>query len=100
MMPYEVSGALLLSDSGACQYTRVRAAFETEGDTILVHCPNDRDDLIVGENGGSRSGDRPFWDGESIKLDECEFTARHSPGQTEYRMAMFGNVDGAGTFGG
>jgi glyoxylase-like metal-dependent hydrolase (beta-lactamase superfamily II) len=39
--------------------------------------------------------DRSFRDGETFKWEEFEFQVFHSPGHTEYQMAMFGNIDGA-----
>jgi glyoxylase-like metal-dependent hydrolase (beta-lactamase superfamily II) len=39
--------------------------------------------------------DRAFRDGETFKWEEFEFTVYHSPGHTEYQMAMFADIDGA-----
>jgi glyoxylase-like metal-dependent hydrolase (beta-lactamase superfamily II) len=39
--------------------------------------------------------DRTFRNGETFKWEEFEFTVYHSPGHTEYQMAMFVDVDGA-----
>jgi glyoxylase-like metal-dependent hydrolase (beta-lactamase superfamily II) len=39
--------------------------------------------------------DRSFRHGESFKWEEFEFTVCHSPGHTEYQMAMFAEIDGA-----
>jgi glyoxylase-like metal-dependent hydrolase (beta-lactamase superfamily II) len=39
--------------------------------------------------------DRALRDGETFKWEEFTFTVHHSPGHTEYQMAMFGNIDGA-----
>jgi glyoxylase-like metal-dependent hydrolase (beta-lactamase superfamily II) len=39
--------------------------------------------------------DRSFRDGETFKWEEYELTVYHSPGHTEYQMAMFANIDGA-----
>jgi glyoxylase-like metal-dependent hydrolase (beta-lactamase superfamily II) len=39
--------------------------------------------------------DRTFRDGETFKWEEYEFQVYHSPGHTEYQMAMFGTIDGA-----
>jgi len=39
--------------------------------------------------------DRSFRHGETFKWEEFEFTVCHSPGHTEYQMAMFANIDGA-----
>ena len=39
--------------------------------------------------------DRAFRDGETFKWEEYEFQVFHSPGHTEYQMAMFTTVDGA-----
>ncbi len=38
--------------------------------------------------------DRAFHDGESFKWEEFTFTVYHSPGHTEYQMAMFAEIDG------
>ncbi len=38
--------------------------------------------------------DRSFRHNETFKWEEFEFTVCHSPGHTEYQMAMFVNVDG------
>ncbi|MFX1253770.1 MAG: MBL fold metallo-hydrolase [Promethearchaeota archaeon] len=38
--------------------------------------------------------DRILKDGEILKWDDYEFEVFHFPGQTEYHMAMFGEVDG------
>jgi len=38
--------------------------------------------------------DRSFRHGETFKWEEFEFTIHHSPGHTEYQMAMFVNLDG------
>ncbi len=39
--------------------------------------------------------DRSFRHGQTFKWEEFEFTVCHSPGHTEYQMAMFVDVDGA-----
>ena len=39
--------------------------------------------------------DRSFRNGETFKWEEFEFTVYHSPGHTEYQMAMFVDIDGA-----
>jgi glyoxylase-like metal-dependent hydrolase (beta-lactamase superfamily II) len=39
--------------------------------------------------------DRAFRHGESFKWEEYEFQVCHSPGHTDYQMAMFGEIDGA-----
>ncbi len=39
--------------------------------------------------------DRSFRDKESFKWEEFEFTVVHSPGHTNYQMAMFATIDGA-----
>jgi glyoxylase-like metal-dependent hydrolase (beta-lactamase superfamily II) len=39
--------------------------------------------------------DRSFRNGETFKWEEYEFQVFHSPGHTEYQMAMFVNIDGA-----
>jgi len=39
--------------------------------------------------------DRTFRDGETFKWEEFEFQVFHSPGHTEYQMAMFATIDGA-----
>jgi glyoxylase-like metal-dependent hydrolase (beta-lactamase superfamily II) len=39
--------------------------------------------------------DRSFRHGETFKWEEFEFTVCHSPGHTEYQMAMFADIDGA-----
>jgi len=39
--------------------------------------------------------DRSFRDKETFKWEEFEFTVCHSPGHTEYQMAMFADIDGA-----
>lgn len=39
--------------------------------------------------------DRSFRHGEKFKWEEFEFTVCHSPGHTEYQMAMFADIDGA-----
>jgi glyoxylase-like metal-dependent hydrolase (beta-lactamase superfamily II) len=39
--------------------------------------------------------DRAFRHGETFKWEEFEFTVCHSPGHTEYQMAMFADIDGA-----
>jgi len=39
--------------------------------------------------------DRSFRHGERFKWEEFEFTVCHSPGHTEYQMAMFADIDGA-----
>ena len=41
------------------------------------------------------SVDRSFRDGEKFQWEEFEFTVCHSPGHTEYQMAMFTEIDGA-----
>ena len=38
---------------------------------------------------------RSFRNGETFKWEEFEFTVCHSPGHTEYQMAMFADIDGA-----
>jgi len=38
--------------------------------------------------------DRSFRHNETFRWEEFEFTVRHSPGHTEYEMAMFGTVGG------
>ncbi|MFN0167595.1 MAG: MBL fold metallo-hydrolase [Bryobacteraceae bacterium] len=37
---------------------------------------------------------RSFRDGERFKWEEFEFEIKHSPGHTEYQMALFVNIDG------
>jgi len=37
---------------------------------------------------------RSFRDGERFKWEEYEFEIKHSPGHTEYQMALFVNIDG------
>jgi glyoxylase-like metal-dependent hydrolase (beta-lactamase superfamily II) len=39
--------------------------------------------------------DRSIRHGEKFKWEEFEFTVFHSPGHTEYQMAMFAEIDGA-----
>ncbi len=39
--------------------------------------------------------DRSFRNGEKFRWEEFEFTVFHSPGHTEYQMAMFAEIDGA-----
>ncbi|HUU12499.1 MAG TPA: MBL fold metallo-hydrolase [Terriglobia bacterium] len=39
--------------------------------------------------------DRTFRHGETFKWEEYEFIVYHSPGHTEYQMAMFADIDGA-----
>jgi glyoxylase-like metal-dependent hydrolase (beta-lactamase superfamily II) len=39
--------------------------------------------------------DRSFHHCENFKWEEFEFTVCHSPGHTEYQMAMFADIDGA-----
>jgi len=39
--------------------------------------------------------DRSFRHGEKFNWEEFEFTVAHSPGHTEYQMAMFAVIDGA-----
>ena len=39
--------------------------------------------------------DRAFRNGETFKWEEYEFQVFHSPGHTEYQMAMFVTIDGA-----
>ena len=39
--------------------------------------------------------DRSFRNGETFKWEEFEFQVFHSPGHTEYQMAMFVTIDGA-----
>jgi glyoxylase-like metal-dependent hydrolase (beta-lactamase superfamily II) len=39
--------------------------------------------------------DRAFRNGETFKWEEFEFQVFHSPGHTEYQMAMFATIDGA-----
>ncbi|MBZ5669561.1 MAG: MBL fold metallo-hydrolase [Acidobacteriia bacterium] len=39
--------------------------------------------------------DRSFRHGETFKWEEFEFTVYHSPGHTEFQMAMFADIDGA-----
>lgn len=39
--------------------------------------------------------DRSFRDGEIFKWEEFEFKVYHSPGHTEFQMAMFADIDGA-----
>ena len=39
--------------------------------------------------------DRSFRHSETFRWEEFEFTVCHSPGHTEYQMAMFANIDGA-----
>jgi len=39
--------------------------------------------------------DRAFHNGETFKWEEFEFQVFHSPGHTEYQMAMFAAIDGA-----
>jgi glyoxylase-like metal-dependent hydrolase (beta-lactamase superfamily II) len=38
---------------------------------------------------------RSFKDGETFKWEEFEFEVKHSPGHTEYQMAMFVTIDGS-----
>jgi glyoxylase-like metal-dependent hydrolase (beta-lactamase superfamily II) len=38
--------------------------------------------------------DQAFKHGETFKWEEYEFKVCHSPGHTEYQMAMFGEIDG------
>lgn len=38
--------------------------------------------------------DRSIQQGETFKWEEFEFTVVHSPGHTEYQMAMFAKIDG------
>ncbi|MHA1146687.1 MAG: MBL fold metallo-hydrolase [Promethearchaeota archaeon] len=42
--------------------------------------------------------DRVFKDGEKFQWDDYEFTIYHFPGQTEYHMAMQGEIDGKNVF--
>jgi hypothetical protein len=37
--------------------------------------------------------DRPLHDGETFRWEEFEFTVKHSPGHTDYQMAMFATID-------
>ena len=37
---------------------------------------------------------RTFRDGEKFKWEEFEFEVKHSPGHTEYQMALFSQIDG------
>jgi glyoxylase-like metal-dependent hydrolase (beta-lactamase superfamily II) len=37
---------------------------------------------------------RSFRHGEKFKWEEFEFEITHSPGHTEYQMALFGDIDG------
>jgi glyoxylase-like metal-dependent hydrolase (beta-lactamase superfamily II) len=39
--------------------------------------------------------DRSFRHGETFKWEEFQFTVYHSPGHSEYQMAMFADIDGA-----
>jgi glyoxylase-like metal-dependent hydrolase (beta-lactamase superfamily II) len=39
--------------------------------------------------------DRAFRNGETFRWEEFEFTVFHSPGHTNYQMAMFAHIDGA-----
>jgi glyoxylase-like metal-dependent hydrolase (beta-lactamase superfamily II) len=39
--------------------------------------------------------DRAYQNGETFKWEEYEFQVFHSPGHTEYQMAMFAAIDGA-----
>ncbi len=39
--------------------------------------------------------DRPIHNKETFKWEEYEFTVVHSPGHTNYQMAMFASIDGA-----
>jgi glyoxylase-like metal-dependent hydrolase (beta-lactamase superfamily II) len=39
--------------------------------------------------------DRSFRDRETFKWEEFEFTIAHSPGHTNYQMALFATIDGA-----
>ncbi|MFB3921961.1 MAG: MBL fold metallo-hydrolase [Terriglobia bacterium] len=39
--------------------------------------------------------DRAFHDSETFKWEEFEFKICHSPGHTEYQMALFAEIDGA-----
>jgi glyoxylase-like metal-dependent hydrolase (beta-lactamase superfamily II) len=39
--------------------------------------------------------DRSFHEGETFKWEEFKFTVHHSPGHTEFQMAMFAEIDGA-----
>jgi len=45
--------------------------------------------------GESFKVDRAFRHGERFKWEEYEFEVTHSPGHTEYQMAMFVSIDGA-----
>lgn len=38
--------------------------------------------------------DRAFRDGETFKWEEFEFEVKHSPGHTNYQMALFTKIDG------
>lgn len=38
--------------------------------------------------------DRTFHDGEKFQWEEYEFTMMHSPGHTDYQMALFTTIDG------
>jgi glyoxylase-like metal-dependent hydrolase (beta-lactamase superfamily II) len=38
--------------------------------------------------------DRTFKDGEKFQWEEYEFTMFHSPGHTDYQMALFTSIDG------
>jgi hypothetical protein len=37
---------------------------------------------------------RSFRDGEKFRWEEYDFEVKHSPGHTEYQMALFGSIDG------
>lgn len=37
--------------------------------------------------------DRSLHDGETFRWEEFEFTVKHSPGHTDYQMAMFATID-------
>ncbi len=39
--------------------------------------------------------DRAFRNGDTFRWEEFEFQVFHSPGHTEYQMALFANIDGA-----
>ncbi|MFN7918594.1 MAG: MBL fold metallo-hydrolase [Bryobacteraceae bacterium] len=41
--------------------------------------------------------DRTFRDGEKFRWEEYEFEVKHSPGHTEYQMALFVTIDGKRT---
>jgi glyoxylase-like metal-dependent hydrolase (beta-lactamase superfamily II) len=68
-----------------------------------VWCYENMKDILENPRGTNLAGilgepikvDRTFRDGETFKWEEYEFQVYHSPGNTEYQMAMFGTIDGA-----